>query len=60
MNTVRHVTPEVFRAVLEPHLSSKKGESGGTAENNRLFMEGILWRVRNGARWRDILEHLGK
>jgi transposase len=32
---------------------------GGTAEDNRLFVEAVLYRFRTGCPWRDLPERFG-
>src|SRR5882757_836197 len=32
---------------------------GGTARDNRLFLEGVLWIARTGSPWRDLPEKFG-
>lgn len=45
---------------IAPLLPGKEGDPGRTAEDNRLFLEALLWLVRTGAPWRDLPEHFGK
>ena len=45
---------------IAPLLPGKDGDPGRTGENNRLFVEAILWLVRVGAPWRDLPPHFGK
>lgn len=59
-DTAGLVIPEIPQGTSPPLLPGKKSGSGGTAMNNRLFIEGVLWRLRNDARWRDIPERFGK
>lgn len=40
-------------ARLEPHLPRYPGV-GRPENDNRVVLEGILWILRNGARWRDL------
>jgi putative transposase len=32
----------------------KESDPGGTGENNRMFVEGVLWIARTGSPWRDL------
>ena len=40
-------------------LPGREGHVGGTAEDNRLFVEAVLYRFRTGCPWRDLPERLG-
>jgi transposase len=40
-------------------LPGKLGDVGGTAKDNRLFVEGVLYRYRAGIPWRDLPERFG-
>src|SRR4028118_1852271 len=40
-------------------LPGRKGYVGGTAKDNRLFVEAVLYRYRAGIPWRDIPERFG-
>lgn len=44
---------------IEPLLSGKSSDCGVTAQNNRLFLEGVLWINRTGSPWRDLPEIFG-
>ena len=41
-------------------LPGREGHVGGTAHDNRLFVEAVLYRYRTGCPWRDLPERFGK
>jgi transposase len=45
---------------IAPLIPGKKGDPGRSGEDNRRFVEGVLWMVRTGAPWRDLPEYFGK
>ena len=45
----------VFRVLLPP----ERGRAGRPANDNRSVVNGILWRLRTGAPWRDLPERYG-
>ena len=47
------------RAALEPHLPPRRPAAGRPAKDHRTVVEGILWRLRTGAPWRDAPERYG-
>ncbi len=59
MNADRTVLTDAMRARIEDMLPGKKSDPGGTAADNRLFMEAVLWRFRTGSPWRDLPERFG-
>ena len=44
---------------IKDMLPGRKEHVGGTAKDNRLFVEAILYRYRAGIPWRDLPERLG-
>ena len=44
---------------IAPLLPGKASDCGVTAQDNRLFLEAVLWRVRTGAPWRDLPSGFG-
>jgi len=40
-------------------LPGKVSDPGRTAADNRLFVNGVLWVLRSGARWSDLPERYG-
>ena len=45
---------------LEPLLSGKPGDPGRNAQDNRRFINAVLWIARTGAPWEDLPERYGK
>ena len=41
-------------------LPGREGHVGGTAADNRLFVEAVLFRFRAGIPWRDLPERFGE
>ena len=50
----RHDLDNHSWSLLEAHLSGQRGQWGGIAEDNRRFINGVLWYLRTGAPWRDL------
>jgi transposase len=57
---IRTVLSDVQWERIAPLLPGKKGDPGRSGENNRRFVEGVLWVVRTGAPWRDLPDCFGK
>lgn len=55
----RHdLTDEQWERIV-PHLPPQHPETGRPAKDHRTVLNGILWRVRSGAAWRDIPPRYG-
>ncbi len=44
---------------IEPMLPGREGDPGGHGEDNRLFVNAVIWIARTGAPWRDLPERFG-
>lgn len=44
---------------IEEFLPGKATDCGVTANNNRLFVEAVLWIIRTGSPWRDLPKDFG-
>lgn len=44
---------------VECLLPGQPGSPGRSGDNNRLFLDAVLWIVRTGAPWRDLPERFG-
>jgi len=45
---------------MKDMLPGRKETVGRTAADNRMFINGVLWILRSGARWEDLPERYGK
>ncbi len=45
---------------VAPLLPGKVGDPGRSGENNRRFLEAVLWIARTGSPWRDLHAEFGK
>jgi len=55
----RHELSEKQWQKFKEYLPPQKPETGRPAEDHRKIINGILWKVRTGAPWRDIPERYG-
>jgi len=46
--------------LLQDLLPAERGRKSRPAHDNRTIVNGILWRIRTGAPWRDVPEKYGK
>jgi transposase len=44
---------------IKDFLPGREGHVGGLAEDNRLFVEAVLYRYRTACPWRDLAERFG-
>jgi transposase len=54
----RELTNAQWRRI-EQLVPGKKGDKGRHGEDNRLFVDAVLWIARAGAPWRDLPEEFG-
>jgi transposase len=45
--------------LIQHLLPGKEGDPGAHGEDNRLFVNGVIWVARTGAPWRDLPERFG-
>jgi transposase len=50
----RHDLTDAEWARLEPLLPDRSPRRGGRWEDHRVVINGVLWRTRTGAPWRDV------
>lgn len=55
----RHELTDEQWKQLEPLLPPKKRATGRPSEDHRRIINGILWKLRTGAPWRDLPERYG-
>ena len=59
MTTRRYGLRDDQWARIEHLLPGRVGHVGGTARDNRRFVEAVLYRYRAGLAWRDLPERFG-
>ena len=50
----RFVLTDAQWAKLEPHCLGKPTDPGRSGDDNRRFVEAVLWMARTGSPWRDL------
>ena len=55
----RHELSEEQWEQIKDFLAGKSGDPGRTGEDNRLFVNAVIWIARTGAPWRDLPERFG-
>ncbi len=60
MRAGRWMLSDAQWARIEPLCAGREGDRGRTGEDNRRFVEGVLWIGRTGAPWRDLPSRHGK
>lgn len=55
----RHEISDAAWDRIKHLLPGQPGQHGGVAQDNRRFLNAILWIARTGAPWRDLPERLG-
>jgi transposase len=56
----RRVLTNAQWAMMEPHCLGKPTDPGRSGNNNRQFLEAVLWIARTDSPWRDLPSHFGK
>src|SRR6266849_5533670 len=55
----RHAISDEPWERIKDFLPGREGDPGVTAEDNRLFIDGVLWIAKTGVPWRDLPERFG-
>ncbi len=55
----RHAISDADWDRVKGLLPGQSGQHGGVADDNRRFLDAVLWIARTGAPWRDRPERLG-
>lgn len=55
----RHAISDADWERVRGLLPGQPGQHGGVAEDNRRFLDAVLWIARTGAAWRDLPDRLG-
>ena len=60
MSPSRYELSDLQWEKIKDFLPGREQHVGRTAVDNRLFVDGVLWVLRSGARWADLPERYGK
>src|SRR5215472_1044163 len=55
----RHAISDADWDRIQHRLPGQPGQHGGVAQDNRRFIDAVLWIARTGAAWADLPERLG-
>ena len=55
----RHDISDRAWKIIEPHLPGRAGTQSRPAQDNRRFINAIIWILRTGAPWRDLPPEYG-
>ncbi len=55
----RHAISDADWERIKDLLPGRPGQTGWLAQDNRLFIDAVLWIARTGASWRDLPERFG-
>jgi transposase len=56
----RHDISDKAWALIDPHMTGKRGQWGRIADDNRKFINAVFWILRTGSPWRDLPSEYGK
>lgn len=56
----RHAISDADWSRIKDLLPGREGQTGWIAEDNRRFIDAVLWIARTGAPWRDLPERFGR
>lgn len=56
----RHELSDAQWARIEPLLPGRPGTPGARAQDNRRFVNAVVWMAKTGAQWRDLPDRFGK